>query len=141
MPRAALEIGYRHIDTAEMYGNEREVGQGVRDTGLQRADVFITSKLNNGFHRPDDASTLVGSIVVGAVLGHRIYAGCADGFDSSQLSADRRAVLDTSTSPPHTEKVSDTLKFVPEGGAHVNSDRCIGTRCEPLSDSDDLGTA
>jgi 2,5-diketo-D-gluconate reductase A len=53
--KAALDAGYRHIDTAEMYGNEREVGQGVRDAGLDRADVFITSKLNNGFHRPDDA--------------------------------------------------------------------------------------
>ncbi|MBK3586507.1 aldo/keto reductase, partial [Streptomyces sp. MBT57] len=43
---AALETGYRHIDTAEMYGNEREVGQAVRDSGLNRADVFVTSKLN-----------------------------------------------------------------------------------------------
>ena len=53
--RTALEIGYRHIDTAEMYGNEKEVGQGIRDAGLHRDDVFITSKLNNGFHQPDDA--------------------------------------------------------------------------------------
>ncbi|OBG23043.1 aldo/keto reductase [Mycobacterium sp. 852002-51057_SCH5723018] len=53
--KRALEIGYRHIDTAEMYGNEKEVGQGVRDAGLDRAEVFITSKLNNGFHKPDDA--------------------------------------------------------------------------------------
>jgi 2,5-diketo-D-gluconate reductase A len=53
--KAALEIGYRHIDTAEMYGNEQGVGQGIRDAGLDRADVFITSKLNNGFHKPDDA--------------------------------------------------------------------------------------
>jgi 2,5-diketo-D-gluconate reductase A len=53
--RAALDIGYRHIDTAEMYGNEKEVAQGIRDVGLDRADVFITSKLNNGFHKPDDA--------------------------------------------------------------------------------------
>jgi 2,5-diketo-D-gluconate reductase A len=53
--KTALEIGYRHIDTAEMYGNEQGVGQGIRDAGLDRADVFITSKLNNGFHKPDDA--------------------------------------------------------------------------------------
>ncbi len=53
--KRALDIGYRHIDTAEMYGNEREVGQGIRDAGLGRAEVFITSKLNNGFHKPDDA--------------------------------------------------------------------------------------
>jgi 2,5-diketo-D-gluconate reductase A len=53
--RTALEIGYRHIDTAQMYGNEKEVGEGIREAGLDRADVFITSKLNNGFHEPDDA--------------------------------------------------------------------------------------
>lgn len=53
--RDALEIGYRHIDTAEMYGNEKGVGEGIRDAGLDRGHVFITSKLNNGFHRPDDA--------------------------------------------------------------------------------------
>jgi 2,5-diketo-D-gluconate reductase A len=51
----ALDVGYRHIDTAEMYGNEKEVGEAVRTSGLDRADVFVTSKLNNGFHRPDDA--------------------------------------------------------------------------------------
>jgi len=51
----ALEIGYRHIDTAEMYQNERGVGQGIRAAGLDRSAVYITSKLNNGFHRPDDA--------------------------------------------------------------------------------------
>ncbi|OBH49414.1 aldo/keto reductase [Mycobacterium mantenii] len=53
--KTALEIGYRHIDTAEMYGNEKQVGQGIRDAGLDRGDVFVTSKLNNGFHKPDDA--------------------------------------------------------------------------------------
>jgi 2,5-diketo-D-gluconate reductase A len=51
----ALEVGYRHIDTAEMYGNEREVGEAVRASGLDRSDVFVTSKLNNAYHEPDDA--------------------------------------------------------------------------------------
>jgi 2,5-diketo-D-gluconate reductase A len=51
----ALEIGYRHIDTAEMYGNEQGVGEAVRASGLDRADVFITSKLSNADHRPADA--------------------------------------------------------------------------------------
>jgi 2,5-diketo-D-gluconate reductase A len=53
--RTALEIGYRHIDTAEMYQNEAGVGQGIRDAGIDRGDVYITSKLNNGLHKPDDA--------------------------------------------------------------------------------------
>jgi 2,5-diketo-D-gluconate reductase A len=52
---SALEAGYRHIDTAEMYGNEQGVGEAVRAAGLGRDDVYITSKLNNGYHRPDDA--------------------------------------------------------------------------------------
>jgi 2,5-diketo-D-gluconate reductase A len=51
----ALEIGYRHIDTAEMYGNEREVGEAIRASGLDWGDVYVTSKLNNGFHEPQDA--------------------------------------------------------------------------------------
>ena len=52
---SALEAGYRHIDTAEMSGNERGVGEGIRASGLERGDVFVTSKLSNASHRPDDA--------------------------------------------------------------------------------------
>src|ERR687897_1349302 len=53
--REAIEVGYRHIDTAEMYGNEREVGEGIRTSGVDRGDVFVTSKLHNALHAPDDA--------------------------------------------------------------------------------------
>jgi diketogulonate reductase-like aldo/keto reductase len=42
---AALQVGYRHIDTATMYGNERQVGAALKDSGVSRDDVFITSKL------------------------------------------------------------------------------------------------
>jgi diketogulonate reductase-like aldo/keto reductase len=51
----ALEVGYRHIDTAEMYGNEKGVGEAVARSGIDRGEIFVTSKLNNGFHRRDDA--------------------------------------------------------------------------------------
>jgi 2,5-diketo-D-gluconate reductase A len=51
----ALEAGYRHIDTAEEYGNEQEVGDAIRQSGLDRSEVFVTSKLDNDFHEPDDA--------------------------------------------------------------------------------------
>jgi 2,5-diketo-D-gluconate reductase A len=53
--QTALEIGYRHIDTAEMYRNEAGVGEGIRNSGVPREEVFVTSKLNNGFHAHDDA--------------------------------------------------------------------------------------
>ena len=52
---AALEIGYRHFDTAQMYGNEKETGQAVAQYDIDRADVFITSKLNNNQIGRDDA--------------------------------------------------------------------------------------
>jgi 2,5-diketo-D-gluconate reductase B len=42
---AALRMGYRHIDTAQMYGNERETGEGLRASGVPRADVFVTTKV------------------------------------------------------------------------------------------------
>ncbi|WP_454970285.1 aldo/keto reductase [Blastococcus carthaginiensis] len=51
----ALEVGYRHIDTAEMYGNEKGVGEAVARSGIDRGEIFVTSKLNNGFHSRDDA--------------------------------------------------------------------------------------
>lgn len=44
---SALEIGYRLIDTAAMYGNEKEVGTAVRSSGIKREEIFITTKLNN----------------------------------------------------------------------------------------------
>ena len=53
--RAALAVGYRHIDTAQMYGNERGVGEAIRSSGVARDEVFVTSKLSNAWHRPDDA--------------------------------------------------------------------------------------
>jgi diketogulonate reductase-like aldo/keto reductase len=43
--RWAIEAGYRHIDTAALYGNEKSVGQGVRDSGIDRSKLFITTKL------------------------------------------------------------------------------------------------
>jgi 2,5-diketo-D-gluconate reductase A len=46
--RYALQAGYRHLDTATMYRNEREVGQALRDSGLDRGEVFVTTKLQPG---------------------------------------------------------------------------------------------
>ncbi len=51
----AFEVGYRHIDTAQMYRNEKGVGEAIASSGLSGDDLYITSKLDNRFHRPDDA--------------------------------------------------------------------------------------
>src|SRR3954451_7548198 len=52
----AFEVGYRHIDTAQMYRNEKGVGEAVAQSGLARDEVFITSKLNNDSHDPEVAA-------------------------------------------------------------------------------------
>ncbi|QDT14539.1 aldo/keto reductase [Alienimonas californiensis] len=51
----ALKAGYRHVDTAQMYGNERGVGEAMRRSGLDREAIYLTSKLSNDNHQPDDA--------------------------------------------------------------------------------------
>ena len=51
----ALRVGYRHIDTAQMYRNESGVGEAIAASGLDRDEVFITSMLCNAALRPDDA--------------------------------------------------------------------------------------
>ena len=49
----AISVGYRHIDTAAAYQNEQSVGQGVRQSGVRREELFVTSKLDNGDHGYD----------------------------------------------------------------------------------------
>lgn len=48
--KTALEVGYRHIDTASVYGNEVSVGKAIKDSGVAREDIFLTSKLWNDAH-------------------------------------------------------------------------------------------
>jgi len=56
---SALEVGYRHVDTAQMYRNEQGVGEAIATSGLPREELYVTTKLNNGFHRPADVLTSI----------------------------------------------------------------------------------
>lgn len=49
----ALAAGYRHIDTAKIYGNEKDVGEAIRESGIQRSEIFVTTKLWNSDHGYD----------------------------------------------------------------------------------------
>ena len=51
----AIEAGYRHLDTAVKYGNELGVGQGIRDSGIAREELFVTTKLNGAYQGEDRA--------------------------------------------------------------------------------------
>ena len=55
----ALEVGYRHIDTAQMYGNEAEVGAALKASGIPREDLFVTTKVDNSNHEPDRAAASI----------------------------------------------------------------------------------
>ncbi|GAB3856748.1 aldo/keto reductase [Nocardioides maradonensis] len=50
----ALELGYRHLDTAQMYGNEEGTGRAIEAAGLPREELYVTTKLNNGYHERGD---------------------------------------------------------------------------------------
>ena len=55
----ALEVGYRHIDTAQMYGNEAEVGAALEASGIPREDLFVTTKVDNSNHEPERAAVSI----------------------------------------------------------------------------------
>lgn len=55
----ALKFGYRHIDTAEAYGNEESVGKAIKDSGIERKKIFITSKLSNQITNYDEAKKAI----------------------------------------------------------------------------------
>jgi 2,5-diketo-D-gluconate reductase A len=126
--RAALEAGYRHIDTAEMYGNEKGVGEGISDAGLDRSDVFVTSKLNNGFHQPDDARrafdstlTALGSDYVDLFLIHWPLPTLYDGdFVSTWHVLEEfvgegraRSIGVSNFQPAHLDRLAKESKTVP----------------------------
>ena len=55
----ALEVGYRHIDTAQMYGNEAEVGAALDASGIPREQIFLTTKVDNSNHEPERAAVSI----------------------------------------------------------------------------------
>lgn len=74
----ALEVGYRHVDTAAVYGNEREVGEGIRRSGVDRADVFVETKVwvsDYGYDRTrrafDKATRKLGIDVIDLLILHQ----------------------------------------------------------------------
>src|SRR3954449_7362755 len=124
----ALDVGYRHIDTAEGYQNEAGVGEGVRASGLSRDEVFVTSKLDNSQHRPDDARRAFEATLselqmdhVDLFLIHWPLPTLYDGdFVSTwktleEFKADGRAksIGVSNFLPEHLERVIDTCEVVP----------------------------
>jgi len=125
--RAAVECGYRHFDTAENYRNERGVGQGVRDCGLPREELFVTTKFNREWHSVDGvrqawrASTeRMGLEYVDLLLIHwpnpdqGTYVDAFRGLLALLADGSVRAIGTSNFKPTHLQRIVDETGEVPD---------------------------
>lgn len=122
----ALEAGYRHIDTAVKYGNERGVGNGIRASGLDRSDLFVTTKLDGEFQGHDRAvAGLEGSLerlgldYVDLLLihwplpGRDQYISTWQTFERLQAEGKARSIGVSNFKPAHLERLMAETDVVP----------------------------
>ncbi|RAX15743.1 aldo/keto reductase [Pseudarthrobacter sp. AG30] len=122
----AVEAGYRHIDTAVKYGNERGVGNGIRASGLDRSELFITTKLDGEFQGHDRAvSGLEGSLkrlgleYVDLLLihwplpGRDQYISTWQTFERLQAEGKARSIGVSNFKPSHLERLMAETDVVP----------------------------
>lgn len=124
----AFEVGYRHIDTAEMYGNEKQVGEAIDESRLKRDEVFITSKLHNSMHKPDDARRAIdeslekiGSDYLDLLLIHwplpTLYGGdflsTWEVLEEYKTKGHLRSIGVSNFQIPHLKKLLDNCKIPP----------------------------
>ncbi len=125
--RTALAAGYRLIDTAENYGNEDAVGQGIRDCGMERSEIFLTSKFNarwhsiSGVRQAFDASRKrLGVDYLDLLLvhwpnpGQDRYVEAVQGLQQLLEAGDLRAIGVSNYKPEHLQRVLDETGIVPD---------------------------
>jgi 2,5-diketo-D-gluconate reductase A len=125
--RAAIEAGYRLIDTAENYGNEDAVGQGIRDSGIDRSEIFLTTKFNRRWHSVDGVAQAyqasrerLGVDYIDLLLVHwpnpdqDRYVEAVQGLQTLLDSGDLRAIGVSNFKPAHLQRVLDETGIVPD---------------------------
>jgi 2,5-diketo-D-gluconate reductase A len=125
--RTALEAGYRLIDTAENYRNEDAVGQAIRESGIDRSEVFITTKFNRQWHGVDGArqayeSSLkrLGVDYIDLLLVHwpnpdqDHYVDALRGLDAMLKGTGLRAIGTSNFKPAHLQRVLDETGVTPD---------------------------
>ncbi|WP_116206153.1 aldo/keto reductase [Amycolatopsis circi] len=124
--REALEAGYRHLDTAQMYRNEEGVGAGIRDSGVPREEIFVTTKLANDAQGHDNAiNALEGSLqrleldyvdlyLIHWPLPHQDrYVATWHGFEELHRAGKARAIGVSNFQIPHLERLAAESATVP----------------------------
>lgn len=123
---AAFEAGYRHIDTAQMYRNETEVGAAIAASGLRRDEVFVTTKLDNDRHGHDEAVSALGESLDRLGLDHvdlflvhwprpseDRYVETWKGFEKLAADGRTRAIGVSNFQVPHLERLAAETGTVP----------------------------
>jgi len=122
----AFEAGYRHVDTAQMYRNETEVGQAIAASGLRRDEVFVTTKLDNDRHGHDGALSALGESLDRLGLDHvdlflihwprpaeDRYVDTWKGFEKLAADGRARTIGVSNFQIPHLERLAAETGTVP----------------------------
>jgi 2,5-diketo-D-gluconate reductase A len=122
----ALEAGYRHIDTAQMYGNEAEVGEAIARSDVPRDQLWITTKCNNSNHGYDDAQSALDESLQKMGLDHvdlylihwplpgkDLYVETWKGFEKAQADGKVRTIGVSNFQPHHLDRLLEETDTVP----------------------------
>ena len=125
--RTAIESGYRLIDTAENYRNEDGVGQGIRDAGIDRSEIFLTTKFNREWHSVDGVRTAyeaslkrLGLDYIDLLLVHwpnpdqDRYVDALRGLQALLDDGSLRAIGTSNFKPAHLQRVLDETGIQPD---------------------------
>jgi len=122
----AFEAGYRHIDTAQMYGNEAEVGEAIAKSGLKRDELWITTKCNNSNHGYDDSQRALDEslqklgldavdlyLIHWPLPGKDLYVETWKGLEKAHEDGKSRAIGVSNFQPHHLDRLLEETETVP----------------------------
>jgi len=124
--QTALDIGYRHIDTAQMYGNEAEVGEAIANSGIPRDELFVTTKCNNSNHGYDDAQRALDEslsklrtdhvdlyLIHWPLPGKDLYVETWKGFEQAAKDGKARSIGVSNFQSHHLDRLAQETGTVP----------------------------
>ena len=123
---AALDAGYRHIDTAQMYGNEAEVGEAVAKSDIPRDQLWITTKCNNSNHGYEDSQSALDEslramgldqvdlyLIHWPLPGKDLYVDTWKGLEQAQADGKTRTIGVSNFQPHHLDRLLEETETVP----------------------------
>src|SRR3954452_7784611 len=124
--QTAFDAGYRHIDTAQMYGNEAEVGEAIAKSGLSRDELWITTKCNNSNHGYDDSRSALDEslqklgldrvdlyLIHWPLPGKDLYVDTWKGLEQAKADGKTRTIGVSNFQPHHLDRLLSETETVP----------------------------